>query len=163
MNMLSFTIYCRDCLLGGSMVGLQVTFSKRASTTLCKTQVCCSQSPCPCGRPDLCLYRRHSNTQRQVCLSLCRVSGSWCAQGFAWALRVSLKGMGFDFKHSFAPSTILLGLLLCPWTWGIFFWWNPTFSCWLLFSSKLQFWSSRRRKRAHVLLLHHLSFPQRSS
>ena len=22
-------------------------------------------------------------------------------------------------KHDFAPPTILLGLLLCPWTWGI--------------------------------------------
>ena len=30
-----------------------------------------------------------------------------------------LDGMGFDSKHEFAPTTILLGLLLCPWTWGI--------------------------------------------
>ena len=30
-----------------------------------------------------------------------------------------------------------LGLLLCPWTWGIFFWWDPTFSCQWLFSSEL--------------------------
>ena len=29
-------------------------------------------------------------------------------------------GMGFDSKHDFAPPTVLLGLLLCPWTWGIF-------------------------------------------
>ena len=29
--------------------------------------------------------------------------------------------MGFDCKHNFAPLTILLGLLLCPWAWGIFF------------------------------------------
>ena len=28
-------------------------------------------------------------------------------------------GMGFDSKHEFAPPTILLGLLLCPWAWGI--------------------------------------------
>ena len=28
------------------------------------------------------LHRRHSNTQGQVWLSLCGVSGSWCAQGF---------------------------------------------------------------------------------
>ena len=39
-------------------------------------------------------------------------------------------GMGFD-------STVLLGLLLCPWTWGIFFSWDPAFSCWWLFSSEL--------------------------
>ena len=30
-------------------------------------------------------------------------------------------GMGFDSKCIFAPPTILLGLLLCLWMWGIFF------------------------------------------
>ena len=34
---------------------------------------------------------------------------------------MSLVGMGFDSKHNFAPPTIMLGLLLCPWTWAIFF------------------------------------------
>ena len=29
--------------------------------------------------------------------------------------------MGFDSKHDFAPPTIFLGLLLCPWTWVSFF------------------------------------------
>ena len=29
--------------------------------------------------------------------------------------------MGFDSKHDFAPPTIFLGLLLCPWTGDIFF------------------------------------------
>ena len=29
---------------------------------------------------DLCLCRSHSNTQRQIWLSLCWASGSWCAQ-----------------------------------------------------------------------------------
>ena len=34
---------------------------------LCHSQVCCIQSLYPCGRPLLTnLYRRHSNTQRQV-------------------------------------------------------------------------------------------------
>ena len=28
--------------------------------------------------------------------------------------------MGFDSKRDFAPPTILLGLLLCPWMWDIF-------------------------------------------
>ena len=28
--------------------------------------------------------------------------------------------MGFGSKHDFAPPTVLLGLLLCPWTWDIF-------------------------------------------
>ena len=83
-------------------------------------------------------------------------SGSWCAQGFVWARWVSLAGMEFDSKRDFSPPTILLGLLLCPWMWVIFFWWDPTFSCWWLFSSELQFWSSFRRRWAHVLLLCHL-------
>ena len=73
--------------------------------------------PLPCGRPLL----THSNTQRPMWLSLHGASGSWCAQGFVWALWVSLAGLGFDSKCDFAPPTILLGLLLCPWMWGIFF------------------------------------------
>ena len=47
---------------------------------LCYTQVCCTQSPCPCGSP---LLTRTStgDTQTQFCLSLCCVPGPWCAQG----------------------------------------------------------------------------------
>ena len=90
-------------------------------------------------------------------VSLCGTPGSWCTQGFVWALQVSLTGMGFDSKCDFAPPTILLGSLLCPWMWGIFFWWDSTFSCQWLFCSELQFWSSRRRRWPHVLLLCHLS------
>ena len=40
---------------------------------------------------------------------------------FVWAFRMSLVGMGFVSECNFAPPTILLGCLLCPWTWGIFF------------------------------------------
>ena len=67
--------------------------------------------------------------------SLCGFS--LCTQCFVWALWESLVGMGFDSKCYFAPPTILLGFLLCPSMWGIFFWWDPTFSCWWLFSSEL--------------------------
>ena len=44
------------------------------------TQVCCTQSPCPCSNP---LLTRTStgDTQTQFCLSFCGVSGSWCTQG----------------------------------------------------------------------------------
>ena len=56
------------------------------------------------------------------------------AQSFICA---SLVGMGFDSKCNFTPPTILLELLLCLWMWGIFFWWDPTFSCQWLFSSEL--------------------------
>ena len=38
-----------------------------------------------------------------------------------------LMSIGFDFIIT-VPAT-LLWLLLCPWTWGIFFWWVPMFSC----------------------------------
>ena len=41
-----------------------------------------------------------------------------------WAL--SLVGMGFDSKCDFTLSTSLLGLLLCPWTLGIF---SESFQC----------------------------------
>ena len=52
--------------------------------------------------------------------SLLLSPGSRCAQGFVWALQMSLVGTGFDSNCDFAPPTILLGVLLCPWTWGIF-------------------------------------------
>ena len=73
---------------------------------------------------------RPSDTQRQVWLSLCGVSGSWCKQDFLWALRVSLVGMELDSKCDRSPPTVLVGLLLWPWMWGIFFWWDPTSSYW---------------------------------
>ena len=62
---------------------------------------------------NLYLCRRHSNTQWQVWLSLCRVS--MCAQGLVWALWSSLVGMWSDSKCDFTTPTILLRLLLCPW------------------------------------------------
>ena len=40
-------------LLSGSMMGLRVTSSKRTYVTCHASQVCCSQSPCPRGRPLL--------------------------------------------------------------------------------------------------------------
>ena len=44
------------------------------------TQVCCTQPPCPCSRPLL-TCASTGDTPTQFCLSLCGVSGSWCAQG----------------------------------------------------------------------------------
>ena len=45
------------------------------------THVWCAQSPCPCGSSLLsCISIR--DAQIQFFLSLCGVSGSWCAQGF---------------------------------------------------------------------------------
>ena len=48
---------------------------------LCYTQVCWTQSPCPCGRPLL-TRTSSGDTQTQFWLSLCGVSGAWCAQDF---------------------------------------------------------------------------------
>ena len=103
------------------MVGLMVTSSKRAyaipkSASPSHTHVCFTQSPCPCDSPLL-TYTSTGDTQTQFCLSL----GLWilvCTR-FVWALWASLAAMGFDSNHEFAPPTILLGLLLCPWTWHI--------------------------------------------
>ena len=47
---------------------------------LCHTQVCCTQSPCPCSSPLL-TQTSTGDTPTQFCLSLCGVSGSWCTQG----------------------------------------------------------------------------------
>ena len=59
---------------------------------LCHTQVCFTQSPCPCGRPLLtCTFT--GDTQRQFWLSVCGVSASWWAQGlfepfeYRWKVR----------------------------------------------------------------------------
>ena len=47
---------------------------------LCHTQVCFTQSPCPCCS-SLLTCTSAGDTQTQFCLSLCGVSGSWCTQG----------------------------------------------------------------------------------
>ena len=85
--------------------------------SLCHTQVCCTQSPCSCRSP-LPTCTSAGDTQTQFCLSLHGVSGSWCTRICLSPLSISGR-YGFDSKHYFAPPTFLLGLLLCPWTWGI--------------------------------------------
>ena len=66
------------CLLGASMVGLACHSS----------YICCSQSPCPQGRPLL-THASAGNTQtlkgRSGWVS-CEVPGSWCAQSFVLSL-----------------------------------------------------------------------------
>ena len=47
---------------------------------LCRIQVCCTQSPCSCGRPLL-TRTFTGDTQTQFWLRLCEVSGSWYTQG----------------------------------------------------------------------------------
>ena len=57
-------------LLSGSMVGLMMTSSKKAYATHCVTQVCCTQSPCPCGKPLL-THTSTGDTHTEFWLSLC--------------------------------------------------------------------------------------------
>ena len=92
------------------------------------------------------------------------VSLLWGHYSFPWvlvhkrlvcALWASLVGMRFESKYDLIPPTVLLGLLLCLWIWGIFFWWDPTFSCQLLFSSCLWFWCSCKRWEWVLLHCHH--------
>ena len=129
----SKSLFPQSCVnSGGSVMELMVTSSKRAYAIL---RSAVPRGPTPVAGhcwPYLC--RRHSNTVLAQSLW-----GLWVMVGtrFVWALWASLEGKGFDSKHRFAPPTILLGLLLCPWTWGIFFWWDPTFSSQWLFSSEL--------------------------
>ena len=47
---------------------------------LCHTQVCCTQSLCPCSRPLL-THISVGDTQTQFWLHLSGISGSWCTQG----------------------------------------------------------------------------------
>ena len=67
------------------------------------------------GGQSMYLHRRCSNIF--LCQSLW---GPWVVMHirFVWALWASLVGMEFDSKCEFTPPTILLGLLLCPWTRG---------------------------------------------
>ena len=91
--------------------------------TLCHTQVCCTQSPYPCGRPLLtCTFA--GDTQTQFWFSLCGVSGSWCAQGLfepserLWQVRCLILNMilsllpscwGFSLAPGLGVSFLCVG------------------------------------------------------
>ena len=145
-------------LFGSSKVGLTVTSSRRAYSTVCVIQVCCSQSPCSHGRPLLTVPPQE--TFKQLRGSSGPVSVGSLGPGvhkvlfepFKWLWQV----WGLNPNFILPPYHLSGASLLCPWTWGVFFWWNPTFSCQWLFSSELQFWSSHRRRCVHFLLLLHL-------
>ena len=80
------------------------------------------QSPCPCGSPLLTPYLHRRGSNKVLSQSLWGLWVLVCTR-FVWALWVSLVGKRFNSKHCFTSLAVLLGLLLCPWTWGIFFWW----------------------------------------
>ena len=74
--------------------------------------------------------RGHSN--RVLSQSLWGLWVRVCTR-FVWVLWVSLAGMGFDSKDSFTPPAVLLGLLLCPWMWGLYPIWflEPSRCLWI--------------------------------
>ena len=75
----SKSLFPQSCVSSdGSMVVLMVTSSKR--TYAMPRCAALRESPCPCGRPLL-THTSARDTQIQFWLSLCVVSGSWCAQG----------------------------------------------------------------------------------
>ena len=67
-------VLCKFCWLYGGVNG------DLLQEGLCLSQVCCAQSPCPCSCPLLSCTST-GDTQKQFCLSLFGVSGSWCTQG----------------------------------------------------------------------------------
>ena len=110
---------CAQWLYGGANGDLL----HEAHATRWVIQVCHSQSLFP---PQTTLTRTCARDTQTIkgksgSVSVAGTSGSWWAQDFAWVLQTSLASMGLDYKCNFAPPTILLGLLLCPWNWDIFF------------------------------------------
>ena len=99
---------------GSSMVGLMATSSKRAYAI---PRSAALRAPAPVAVHCWSIPRqemlKHSSFSASV-MSLGPGVHKSCLS--AWA---SLAGMGFDSKHEFAPPTVLLGFILCPWTWDI--------------------------------------------
>ena len=116
-----------DCLLSSSIVGLMATSSKWAYATHSMTQVCCSQSSCPQGRPLL-THASTGDTQRQVWLSLCIL---WILVYTSLCLSPpSISGgYGAWFSTWFCHCYHSVGISLLPLHMGYLFWWDPTFSC----------------------------------
>ena len=87
---------------------------------LCHNQVCCTPSPCSCGRPLL-THTSTGDVQTQFCFSLREVSASWCTQGlfepseclwWEWGLILNMNSpllpscWGFsDFGHGVSPQS----------------------------------------------------------
>ena len=112
----SKSLFPQSCVnSGGSMVGLMATSSKGLMPYpgLLDPELLSQLQ----ATADPYLLRRHSNSSGSVS------QGLWVLvhTRFIWTLWASLVGKGFDSKCDFTPPTILLGLLLCSWTWGIFF------------------------------------------
>ena len=132
----SKSLFPQSCVSsGGSMVGLMATSSKWAYAIARYTA---PRTPTPEASPLL-THTSSGDTQTQFCISLCRVSGSWCVQGMfepsdcLWKvqgliLNVSLPlipcswGFSFALGHGVSPqshsSSTQLPLQHLPSFWG---------------------------------------------
>ena len=149
-------------LLSGCMVGLMVTSFKRIYATCSSSQACWSF-----GAPHT---EPLSHCWPVLPQETLKHSKSGLAQSLVVSLSPGVQEVLFEpSKHIWWVWGLIPNMIspLLPSCWfssfaiglGVFFffWWDPTFSCRWLFSSKLQFWSSRRRRWVHILLLHHLT------
>ena len=102
------------------------------------------QEPLPLWQAtvDPCLRRRHSTTQSQIWFSLCVVSGPCCAQGLL-ELSQHVWSIGGLILNAISPSYYLAGASL-PFDMGNLFLVGSNILLQVLFSGKLQFWSSHR-------------------
>ena len=82
------------------------------------TQVYWTQSSCHCSS-QLLTCTSTGDTQTQFCLSLCGVFRSWCIQGIFEPSKHLCWVWGLILNEIFPLPNILLGLLLCPWMWGV--------------------------------------------
>ena len=96
-----FPVLCKFWQLYGGVIG------DLLQEGLCHTQVCCTQSLCPCGSP---LLTRTSTryTQTQFCLNLCGFPGSWRAQGLFESSECLWQVWGLILN-------VILPLLPCCW------------------------------------------------
>ena len=102
-----------SCLLGGSMVGLIVTSSKRAYATCCVTLVCCTQSPWPCSRPQLtCTSTGDTQTFKGSSGSVSVGSLGPCEQKILFEPSEGLWWVWSLILNVICPSTIFQGLFL---------------------------------------------------
>ena len=101
----------------------------------CHTQVCCTQSPCPLWQATAAsyLHRRQTLKGRSDSVSM----GSPGVHKVLFEPSEHLWWVWGLILNAILPLLqSCWGLLLCPWTWGVFFWWGPTFSYWWLFSNE---------------------------
>ena len=77
-----FPVLCKFWQLYGAVNG------DLLQEDLCYTQVCCTQSPCPCGRP-LPTCTSTGEAQTQFCLSLCGSLGPGAHKGCLSPLSLS--------------------------------------------------------------------------